>query len=136
MIDLFKELGYKTGFYIGNISNDFYSKLKENFSLKSGDVNDNSLDFVYIDGIDKSYNNVINSLNIWSKKVRKGGIISGYDYKVYFKPNPESQVYEGVNQFTKDNNIQKWFVFGTRIVDASIMHRKYNPSGTFMMEKI
>ena len=44
------------------------------------DFEDESLDFVYIDG-DHSYQAVKDDLREWSKKVRKGGIISGHDYQ-------------------------------------------------------
>ena len=40
---------------------------------------DNSLDFVYIDG-DHCYEAVKTDLNIWYPKVRKGGILCGHDY--------------------------------------------------------
>lgn len=41
---------------------------------------DESLDFVFIDG-NHDYDFLINDLIGWSKKVRKGGIISGHDYR-------------------------------------------------------
>jgi hypothetical protein len=43
---------------------------------------DNLLDFVYIDG-NHDFQNVTNDIYEWSKKVRKGGIISGHDYVRY-----------------------------------------------------
>ena len=43
------------------------------------DFDDESLDFVYIDG-DHSFRAVTNDIAEWSKKVRKGGIISGHDF--------------------------------------------------------
>jgi hypothetical protein len=43
---------------------------------------DNSLDFVYIDG-NHDFPNFINDLHQWSKKVRIGGIVSGHDYAYY-----------------------------------------------------
>jgi len=43
------------------------------------DVPDNSLDFVYIDGM-HWYDFVMLDIILWSRKVREGGIISGHDY--------------------------------------------------------
>jgi len=43
------------------------------------DFEDESLDFVYIDG-NHDFAHVTEDLNAWSKKVKKGGIISGHDY--------------------------------------------------------
>lgn len=40
---------------------------------------DESLDFVYIDA-DHSFRAVTNDIADWSKKVRKGGIVSGHDF--------------------------------------------------------
>jgi len=42
-------------------------------------VDDESLDFVYIDG-DHSYDFCMLDILLWSRKVRKGGIISGHDF--------------------------------------------------------
>ena len=44
-----------------------------------GTVSDNSLDFVYIDGL-HDFDNVMLDLIYWSQKIRVGGIISGHDY--------------------------------------------------------
>lgn len=44
--------------------------------------NDNSLDFVYIDG-NHDFLNVTQDIHFWLKKVRPGGIISGHDYCKY-----------------------------------------------------
>jgi len=42
-------------------------------------IEDESLDFVYIDG-NHSFDYVVEDIIRWTKKVRKGGIISGHDY--------------------------------------------------------
>lgn len=42
--------------------------------------NDNSLDFVYIDG-DHSLEGIYDDIKAWTPKVRIGGIVSGHDYK-------------------------------------------------------
>lgn len=43
------------------------------------DFEDDSLDFVYIDG-NHSFKYIAEDIWEWSKKVRKGGVISGHDY--------------------------------------------------------
>ncbi len=44
------------------------------------DFADNSLDFVYIDGA-HDFKNVTDDVCEWSKKVKKGGIVFGHDFK-------------------------------------------------------
>ncbi len=43
------------------------------------DISDNSLDFVYIDGL-HDFGNIMMDIINWSKKVKSGGIVSGHDY--------------------------------------------------------
>lgn len=43
-------------------------------------IEDGSLDFIFIDS-DHSYTGVMNDLTCWVSKVRKGGLISGHDWK-------------------------------------------------------
>jgi predicted O-methyltransferase YrrM len=40
---------------------------------------DNSLDFVFIDG-NHEYEYVFEDINFWIKKIKKGGVLSGHDY--------------------------------------------------------
>jgi len=42
-------------------------------------VPDNSLDFVYIDA-NHDFRHLIEDVDTWAKKVRKGGIVAGHDY--------------------------------------------------------
>jgi len=56
---------------------------------------DESLDFVFIDG-NHSFDYVMEDIIEWSKKVRKGGIVSGHDY-YHFR---HSGVIEAVNAYT------------------------------------
>lgn len=86
------------------------------------DFEDNSLDFVFIDG-NHSFEYVINDIAEWSKKVRPGGIIAGHDYWTSSTSNNWTefvtdkdmiklcQVKDAVDGWTKANNIQPWFVF-------------------------
>jgi len=80
---------------------------------------DESLDFVYIDG-DHAYESVVNDISLWSKKVRKGGIISGDDYFKHKGPS-HIHVYEAVNGYTAAWQIKPWFVLGSKaIVEGEI----------------
>jgi predicted O-methyltransferase YrrM len=86
------------------------------------DFADESLDFVFIDG-NHSARYVIDDIDEWSKKVKKGGIISGHDYwnSIDIRhPWAETinkkekrllcQVKDSVDMWTKTNGIKPWFV--------------------------
>lgn len=59
---------------------------------------DESLDFVYIDG-NHDYKFVLEDIQAWYPKVKKGGIVSGHDY-YQFK---DSGIIEAVTEFLKDH---------------------------------
>jgi hypothetical protein len=65
---------------------------------------DESLDFVYIDA-NHSFDYVIRDIIEWSRKVKKGGIVSGHDY--YILKN--FGVILAVNTYTKAHNITEWY---------------------------
>lgn len=71
------------------------------------DFEDESLDFVYIDA---HHNDPYITKDIveWSKKVRSGGIVSGHDYS----GRKDFDVIAATQKYTKDNNINPWFVLG------------------------
>ena len=69
-------------------------------------VENNSLDFVYIDA-NHDCPWIDNDIYWWSRKVREGGIVSGHDYAVN-----HNGVRHAVDYFTKLNNIRPWFVTG------------------------
>lgn len=75
---------------------------------------DDSLDFVYIDG-DHSFYNATQDIELWSKKVRPGGSISGDDYFKH-KGNARIHVYQVVNGYTEAWNIRPWFVLGSKAI--------------------
>lgn len=58
---------------------NFIIKMKMTGDEAIDKVEDSSLDLVYIDG-DHRYEAVMNDILKWSKKVKKGGYISGHDY--------------------------------------------------------
>jgi len=68
------------------------------------DFNDNSLDFVYIDG-NHDFQFVVNDIAEWSKKVKPGGIVSGHDYSPYM-----FQVREAVDGWVRSRHIKPWFL--------------------------
>jgi len=69
---------------------------------------DNELDFVFIDG-NHSYENVLEDITEWTKKVKPGGIVAGHDF---VKDDINGYgVIEAVIKYTTDNHIAPWFVF-------------------------
>lgn len=87
------------------------------------DFKDGSLDFIYIDG-NHSFQYVIEDIAIWTRKVRKGGIVSGHDYyntreirlSRWQKLLPENrvallcQVKDAIDAWTKSNEVKPWFL--------------------------
>lgn len=78
------------------------------------DFEDRSLDFVYIDG-NHGYKHVVEDLFEWSKKVRKGGVISGHDYTIITRRRAfYCDVKWAVDGFVRAGHIKKWYLIGTR----------------------
>jgi len=72
------------------------------------DFLDESLDFVFIDA-NHDYKWVSEDIREWSKKVRKGGIVSGHDYSDH-----HFDVKRAVNKWIKDNKISPLFLIGNK----------------------
>ena len=105
----------------------FPCKVIKAFSIDAAKkLPDNSLDFVYIDA-NHDYGYVTTDLRIWSKKVRKGGIVSGHDY-AHRAPG----VVRATNDFTKINKITPWFIIGT---EERIPGQKRDLSRSYMWVK-
>jgi len=68
-------------------------------------IPDNSLDFVYIDGLHE-FNYVMMDIICWSNKVREGGIVSGRNYFPFYR----SGAMIAVDAYTHANNINEWYV--------------------------
>ena len=64
------------------------------------DVSDACLDFVFIDGV-HTFDYVMEDIIAWSRKVRKGGIVSGHDYYQF----RESGVIQAVNAYVEEHKI-------------------------------
>jgi len=73
-------------------------------------VPDDSLDFVYIDGM-HLYDFVMQDIILWSRKVREGGIISGHDYD---RNSSVVQVMHAINDYVRVHNIDPLYLTDTR----------------------
>jgi hypothetical protein len=75
---------------------------------------DNSLDFVYIDG-NHGYKHVVEDLYEWSRKVRKGGAICGHDYTILSgRRKLYMDVKWAVDGYIKSAKIKKWYLLGRK----------------------
>lgn len=83
------------------------------------DIPANSLDFVYIDANHRSPW-IDEDIQIWSKKVRSGGIVGGHDYYEI-----HNNVIEAVKDYTTKKHIKPWFIVG---VTASNVYPDLIPS--------
>jgi hypothetical protein len=76
-----------------------------NFTYKNSeesveDVDDESFDYIYIDG-DHTYEGCKRDMELWWPKVKEGGMLAGHDIAM-----PE--VRQAVEEFVKENNIGRW----------------------------
>ena len=86
-------------------------KMVQKFSMDAlKDFEDESVDFVYIDG-NHRFEFVTNDIAEWMKKLKIGGIMSGHDYTNVKKPS-NTQVFEAVNGYTHAYSISPWFTTG------------------------
>lgn len=84
----------------------YSTEFKKMISMKAvEEIPDESLDFVYLDGL-HDFDNVVMDIIEWSRKVRKGGIVSGHDYYEFFGAG----VIAAVRVYTQAHNIQQWYV--------------------------
>ena len=68
-------------------------------------IEDNSLDFIYIDA-NHDYDYVLQDIELWFPKLKKYGILAGHD--IMLKKNDSYQVLEAVKDFCIYNNIYFW----------------------------
>lgn len=69
------------------------------------DVEDESIDFVYIDG-DHRFDPVMMDLLCWAPKVRKGGLIMLHDYY----PFRQAGVIKAIDAYTHCHHIDPWYI--------------------------
>lgn len=77
------------------------------------DFEDESLDFVYIDG-NHEFSHVVADICAWYPKVKKGGIISGHDFISRRDPMYLMHVVDAVTAYTNAYRITPWFVLGSK----------------------
>lgn len=72
---------------------------------------DESLDFVFIDG-NHAYEYVVEDIALWSKKVKKGGIVYGHDYDDYSTRRrwKDMNVINAVDGWVKSYKIKPLFI--------------------------
>jgi autotransporter strand-loop-strand O-heptosyltransferase len=89
-----------------------------------GFCSDNSLDLVFIDA-DHDYESVLEDIEGWFHKVKKGGILAGHDFLDYF-PGVE----KAVREFFGDNYAVKhttWYhIKGEDVQDAGLLEETYS----------
>ncbi len=78
------------------------------------DFEDESLDFVYIDG-NHNFEFVTNDIAEWRKKVRVGGIVSGHDYGRGRDPE-FGHVKDVVSAWAYSHRIHPWFIIDSPTV--------------------
>jgi len=88
-------------------------------------IEDNSLDFIYIDGM-HTYDEVKADINAWWSKLKDGGILAGHDYHLEDWPG----VYNSVNEFVEENNL-KLNITGTEAPDYQLEHDGWKSSWWF-----
>lgn len=106
-------------------------RLIKKYSLEAlKDFSDESLDFVYIDANHRDPY-VSQDIEGWSKKVKRGGIISGHDY--VRKKRLHIDVKRAVTKYAFDHKINPWFILGA---DAKIPGTVRDSNRSWMWVKI
>lgn len=72
---------------------------------------DESLDFVYIDG-NHEYQQTVNDVAEWQKKVKIGGIVAGHDYVLRKDPGYLMHVPHAINGYCASYDIKPLFILG------------------------
>jgi hypothetical protein len=91
----------------------FNCNIMRKFSLEAvREFDDESLDFVFIDG-NHDFINCANDIHEWQKKVKIGGIVAGHDY-VRLYNYTEMHVAAVVDAYTEAYRIKPWFIFGLK----------------------
>jgi len=100
----------KYGSIAKNRLKNYNCKIIEKWSMDAvKEFKDESLDFVFIDG-NHSFQYVTNDIAEWSKKVHKGGIISGHDMLMAKRDDVIIHVEAVVKAWTLSYSIHPWFI--------------------------
>jgi hypothetical protein len=95
---------------LARLSNIHHYEFMKEWSMDAIEkFEDESLDFVYIDGNHEDPY-VTQDIENWPNKVRSGGIIAGHDYAKI--PRVKWCVKDAIHKYTKDNDIKPWFIIG------------------------
>jgi len=88
---------------------DNYERIKK-FSMDAvKDFKDESQDFVYIDA-NHQFEFVAQDIGFWSRKVKRGGIVSGHDYI----RRAGNHVVQAVHGYVYCYGIKPWFLLGSQ----------------------
>lgn len=113
------------GDYLTDTLNSFYAKAQERlskyncilikkFSMDAANLfKDKSLDFVYIDGA-HDFMHAAEDIDTWRRKVKRGGIVYGHDFKRSTNPKLRQHLCDVVPAYCYAYNIRPWFILGTR----------------------
>jgi hypothetical protein len=91
-----------------------------------GNFEDESLDFVYIDG-NHGFKFIAEDLVEWSKKVKRGGVVSGHDYIQIKNPpdHPDAvQVIHVLHAYIKAFGIDNFYVLGRKKIPGKRISKK------------
>lgn len=92
---------------VSDFSLNPFVKLVRNFSYEASlTFPDEYFDFIYIDAA-HDYDSMVEDLNAWWPKLKKGGILSGHDYIEYdvVWRGKKCEVFRAVNEFVEKHNV-------------------------------
>jgi hypothetical protein len=129
-VDPYLPLPYYQGYETEEKINSYYEYAKQHLSPYNCEIlkmtsmeavknfEDNSLDFVFIDG-NHYFEWIVNDVIYWSRKVKPGGIVYGHDYSDQF------HVKQAINAYMDAYKINPWFIFQKRgLVDSWMFVRQ------------
>jgi hypothetical protein len=87
--------------------------IREFSNLVAPRFEDESLDFIYIDG-NHELPYLTQDLVSWVRKIRIGGIVAGHDYGKPKRFRSKIHTYYVVNMYAQAYNIRPWFILGQR----------------------
>jgi hypothetical protein len=94
---------------IRNLKLNNITLIKKTSVQASNDFSDCELDFVFIDGL-HSYENVVEDINLWLPKVKKGGVLAGHDFSLeWFSVVRAVEDTIGLNNILVDVPSKVWF---------------------------
>jgi hypothetical protein len=129
-VDCYKALPYYKGYETQEKIDSYYESAVKNLSPYQHKIwkttsmeavknfEDNSLDFVFIDG-NHYFEFVVNDAIYWSRKVKPNGIVYGHDYSDQF------HVKQAINAYMDAYKIKHWFVLQKKgLVDSWMFVRE------------